>query len=867
MSDPTKYDAYRETLVSSFTRSEVPERSVQDFVVFVLSRIKGEPALWEGLRELPLRDYGKLHKSLLSSLGTMDFAALGQRQVIASSLKVAAQAHPDQAKKLGDWVQELDNRIREKVTGHQTAEIEYFRVDPPKVPRGGAVTVSWRAKGGSGVVIEAAFASGRKEVDEASGSDTKVYVDVLEPITFTLRINGTALSQTLTVQLTAQDAHPDHQGTPAYIRSFSVLPSRVIQGHGVLVSWVVEHAQSSRLERLSPDGVVLDTWDVGSSGSQFCSSINESCQFRLFSVGSDQRTIQKVLSVLLVEPPPAPSPSIFRFTVSENSVFKGAPVTVAWEVFEAREVVLEVRSETDDIVETIPVASSGSRTLPELDNTVRLVLQVLGLDGSRINEALDVVVSEPLRAAEIELFDVTPSEIANGSGVSVIWRVGKAKRVELECRNRAGERISILEVEAEGEHRFENLRETGSVELIALGEDDKEVRRNMPFRVKLRKAPALVAVLVAALICALIWFGVRRTPAPVPTPAPNILALDASPTALRGGQSTVIHWATDNATKVTLNGEPVPSSGDKVVDHVTTDTDFTLIATNSVGATERRGIRVSLLNATPKISEHDAAIAAFDGPARLKYQETARVSWSAEGSSAFLNGQPVPLSGSKEFPSLTHSLSLSLRVLGPGNRYLERRLEIAVDPEPSHTALATPVPSPTPVMTVPPPPSTAAPVIRAALPQLMVEDLTGPIAPCGTARLHWTATDATTVTVLPRLGVQPLDGGASVQLGSTSEFQVTAANAAGQTKKSIKVEVVPLAQTTGTLQWKGDVPQNAEIRLSGALPGRPVTVTFDQTKWAASVLPNESNHYCTVYLRSLKPGTQHKAEATWQLNP
>jgi hypothetical protein len=225
-------------------------------------------------------------------------------------------------------------------------------------------------------------------------------------------------------------------------------------------------------------------------------------------VGSNGPEVEKIIPAFLTEPPPTPSPAIFSFTVSERVVLRGGSVSVEWHVLYARDVLLETRTVSGEILIAHPVASSGRWTVPDIQMPIRLILQVTGLDGSKISDFLDVSVSSP---PTIVSFGVSPTALAHGSTLVAAWRVENAQHVRLECQNGAGQTQSTVQVSSDGLHRFEGIRESGSIRLVAIGEDGTQVQETRSFRVISLSAPALVAATVIVLICIVIWLAVQGT--------------------------------------------------------------------------------------------------------------------------------------------------------------------------------------------------------------------------------------------------------------------------------------------------------------------------------------------------------------------
>ena len=99
-----------------------------------------------------------------------------------------------------------------------------------------------------------------------------------------------------------------------------------------------------------------------------------------------------------------------------------------------------------------------------------------------------------------------------------------------------------------------------------------------------------------------------------------------------------------------------------------------------------------------------------------------------------------------------------------------------------------------------------------------------------------------------------------------TDFSITGKNLGKSTRVGVSVRVVNLDRTSGTLLWRGDAVQGSEWPVSG-LPGVPVALELDTSKWEIARAPDKTNDYKVLYLRSKKPGIQHTAEVFWRVAP
>jgi hypothetical protein len=94
---------------------------------------------------------------------------------------------------------------------------------------------------------------------------------------------------------------------------------------------------------------------------------------------------------------------------------------------------------------------------------------------------------------------------------------------------------------------------------------------------------------------------VNGNPTPTPTGA-VAAAVNASPTSIVSGQSSVVTWTTKNAARATLNGRPVALNGSLAVKPTTTTT-YKVVATGSTGTTDWGSATVTLAGtSTPAVA-------------------------------------------------------------------------------------------------------------------------------------------------------------------------------------------------------------------------------------------------------------------------
>lgn len=476
--------------------------------------------------------------------------------------------------------------------------------------------------------------------------------------------------------------------------------------------------------------------------------------------------------------------------------------------------------------------------------------------------------SGPSTKPVLRKFEVTPQRVKKGDSVFVEWEVSGARSVSLELQLKSGRSISNFPVPATGSTRFDNLQ-SPSVVIVRIVDMDGQVSHQSTV-VKVSRVrnywPLILLLLAVAFVAGLFALGRWAVMRFLASRPPHIVSLAADPPVVGADGTVTIRWNTQHVTEAFLNDQAVAPVGSKQFSHVRQSFWVSLNVRNGQQAWDHRAIRVEVsYTGGQHRTRVEPQIDSFDAPAQISHGGTAHLTWTARGGSAFLNGSAVPLSGSKDLAGLSQATVATLRVVNRAGHSTEQTRRIEVTPAPTphqEPGAAVPAPAmptrpvPAPVPARPPPPPT---------PQLDATMLSGPVAPCGTVVVQWSSVGASRVTIDSRQA--PLSGAVSLMVGHTVDLPVVASNGQGSTTKLVHIPVIPMAETSGKLEWKGDVTQYGAVRLAGPLPGKPVTLSFNEKKWTVALLPNESNHYCAVYLRSIKPGTQHKAEATWRLGP
>lgn len=152
---------------------------------------------------------------------------------------------------------------------------------------------------------------------------------------------------------------------------------------------------------------------------------------------------------------------------------------------------------------------------------------------------------------------------------------------------------------------------------------------------------SILAFFTLGLAVTLVGCGGLRTP-PVPVaPAPSA-SLTSSVTTLQPGQTATLTWQTQNASTVTLNGNPVSASGSMQVNPTATTT-YTLVATGASGTTPAQAASTITVSGPPV----PVANLSTSAPAILAGQ-SATLTWTTQNAtSVTLNGTTVAASGTQ----------------------------------------------------------------------------------------------------------------------------------------------------------------------------------------------------------------------------
>jgi phospholipase C len=241
----------------------------------------------------------------------------------------------------------------------------------------------------------------------------------------------------------------------------------------------------------------------------------------------------------------------------------------------------------------------------------------------------------------------------------------------------------------------------------------------------------------------------------VPVPAPAA-SLSSNVTTVQSGQTATLTWQTQNATTVTLNGNPVSATGSMQVNPLTTTT-YTLVATGPTGTSPAQSASTITVTGPPA----PVANLSTSAPTVLAGQ-SATLTWTTQNATAVtLNGTAVPASGTQT---------------------------VTPSQDTTYTLVATGVSGTTPAQS-------AATVSIALPPTATLAANPTSIVVGGTGTLTWSTQNATTIT----LDGAPVaaSGSQTINPSSTTTYTLVASGTslAAPVTQTLTVQVV-----TGSLQ-------------------------------------------------------------------
>ncbi len=293
--------------------------------------------------------------------------------------------------------------------------------------------------------------------------------------------------------------------------------------------------------------------------------------------------------VLSVTVNPAPQ-TITSFTVTPSAITAGGTVAITWATTHSTAVTLN----------GTPVAASGSTTdSPAVDTTYTLLVSGAAAD---ISQVRSVAVTPAPTPQTITSFTVTPDHIVSGNSVTIAWATANATTVKL----------NNVVVAASGSQPDSPTVDTTYTLLVSGSAPDISQARS---------------VVVA--------------PVP-PPPGQTITTFTASPSSITAGQAITVTWATTNATTVKLNGVVVAASGSQQFSP-TVDTTYILLVSGSLPDISSTA---SVTVVTPPPPQTITTFTAL--PSSITVGQSITVTWATTNATTVkLNNVVVAASGSR----------------------------------------------------------------------------------------------------------------------------------------------------------------------------------------------------------------------------
>lgn len=410
-------------------------------------------------------------------------------------------------------------------------------------------------------------------------------------------------------------------------------------------------------------------------------------------------------------------PKIIIFEAYPETINLGEKSTLRWKTQNATQVTLN-----GQLVEL-----SGNKDV-EPQRRATFKLTVAGEEGQTVSETKSVDVKIPLQPKIIN-FLADPPSVKLGKRSTLHWETQGAIKVLLEGKSVALSGNKLVKPQVENEYA-----------LVAINKEGQQVEVSIHVKVM------------------------------IPLPPPRITKFEANPESIFRGEKATLHWETQDAREIMLDGDLVSSRGDREVTPKTTTT-YGLTAKNEEGVKliETRRIEV-------KIPE-PAKITKFgSNPPSIMINEKSTLYWETrDATEVELNGHVVALSGNKRIsPKRTTTYELLARNKEGGTATATTEVEVEI-------------PSPPQI------------IFFSADPDN--------VSPRETSKLSWSAIDATEVTLEGE--AVSASGYKDVTLHRTTKYILVASNRGGKDTADVTVEVIKPPKIVKFYAdphsiWKGD---------------------------------------------------------------
>ncbi len=560
-------------------------------------------------------------------------------------------------------------------------EIVYFEANPTHINPGEEVTLRW-------------------EVKHAKKVDIKPAVGVSFPIKGTFKIYP---KETTKYRLIAAGKLLRKTEKDLIIRvGLKILYFRARSGNTVSNHIVIPKGKSFTLEwKVEGVSKVSIDPDVGTQPAhgKMVLTPTDTTRYALKAQGPNGPEVRYV-TVSILSPP-----VIHSFEAENNQVPYGHKVTINWNVSGVDRVKIKGLGEFKAIGSTTWKATKSHTFILEAKNA----------SGTR-TASLHIQVTDKPSAPLVVYFNAKPSEITEGTPVTLSWKVLGVKQVVLknlgiELPSQfekivypkksttyvliAANNMGKKEVKTKVKVIPKKPKTVEEVKIYSFRAEPSEVDPGMPVRISWN-VKGVSEVDIEGIGTNLPPEGSKEITPKVTTKLslkagsirrdiivkvraggpPEILTYKAEPSRLKVGQKSLIIWEVKNATKVDIRGigEDLGQKGRWVVAPLKTTT-YVLIATNERGQKATQNLLIEVESAEPlKILSFEAE------PSEVHPGERVKLSWNVTGAESVSIegiGEALPLQGTK-IVTIDKKKRFTLIAKGYGGGIVKRSLEINV---------------------------------------------------------------------------------------------------------------------------------------------------------------------------------------------